>query len=68
MIDNLFIINVLSLAILGFFLFKKCFLGDSLKLTRLTLPSLANMIDGVRKLEKDFSVKQEGYNNIQPSL
>lgn len=39
MSDNLFIVNILSLAILGFFLFKKMFLGSSLKLTRLTLPS-----------------------------
>lgn len=39
MSDNLFIVYVLSLAILGFFLLKKCFLGSSLMLTRLTLPS-----------------------------
>ncbi|MFH1974977.1 MAG: O-antigen polymerase [Pseudomonadota bacterium] len=39
MSDNLFIVNILSLAFLSFFLFKKMFLGSSLKLTRLTLPS-----------------------------
>ena len=39
MSDNLFIVYVLSLTILGFFLLKKCFLGSSLMLTRLTLPS-----------------------------
>jgi hypothetical protein len=37
--DELFIGSVLFLAISVFFLFKKIFLGDSLKLTRLTLPS-----------------------------
>jgi len=37
--DGLFVIIILFLAISGFFLFKKFFLGNSLKLTRLTLPS-----------------------------
>lgn len=37
--DMLFVVSVLGLAIFGFFLFKKVFLGNSLKLTRLTLPS-----------------------------
>ncbi|MBU2563321.1 MAG: hypothetical protein KJ568_02605 [Actinobacteria bacterium] len=37
--DMLFVVTVLGSAIMGFFLFKKIFLGNSLKLTRLTLPS-----------------------------
>jgi len=37
--DMLFVVSVSGLAIFGFFLFKKVFLGNSLKLTRLTLPS-----------------------------
>lgn len=37
--DVLFVVSVLGLATFGFFLFKKIFLGNSLKLTRLTLPS-----------------------------
>lgn len=37
--DVLFVVSVLGLAIFGFFSFKKIFLGNSLKLTRLTLPS-----------------------------
>lgn len=37
--DVLFIVSVLGIAFFTFFLFKKIFLGNSLKLTHLTLPS-----------------------------
>ena len=37
--DSLFVVSVLGLAIFGFYLFTKSILGNSLKLTRLTLPS-----------------------------
>jgi hypothetical protein len=38
-VDLLFVVSVLGLAMLSLFLFKKFFLGSSLKLFRLTLPS-----------------------------
>jgi oligosaccharide repeat unit polymerase len=37
--DVLFVVSILGLAIFSFFIFKRIFLGNSLKLSRLTLPS-----------------------------